>query len=422
MEYKKKIVARIISQRLFITLSTLLFVRIGSYIPVPGVNHIDLALFIEKDSVTRNIANLLSGDGTFKIGLFTLNIVPYINASIITQILIKTSPYLSNLQKEADLESKRYLNRLTRFITLNVAIFQSISLGLYLRPILFDWNIELLIQIVISLTTGSMIVLWLSEIITEYGLGNGPSMLIFTNLFSTYQNISKSLVKENADSLTIYTVIINSCVFLFTVYTIVKLQESIRKVPLVSSKQLNNPILNASRSYSLVENYIPIRLNEAGILPIILTTSILVLPGYLNSIGLFPMFPQLNLPYIQKFLQIIYWFTYFVLIIVFSSFYTQISLNPRDIAEQLQKMAVAIPGVRPGLDTAFYLKRLIQRLTFIGSFLLALFATLPNIIAIIYGTSDFSGLSISSLIIATGIIIDLDREIDDILYTNIYLM
>jgi len=410
-----KLVTRIILKRFLITIAIILFIRIGSFIPVPGVNLIDLALFIEKDSATTNLASLFSGKGTFKIGLFTLSIVPYINASIITQILVKSSPFLSELQKEGDLYSKRYINRLTRFIALIVALFQSISLSLYLRPIIFDWNIGLLLEIVISLTTGSMIVLWLSEVVTEYGLGNGPSILVLTNILLTYQNINKGLIKENE---TISSIIINYSLFLISTCIIAKLQEGIRKVPIISSKQLQ-------MKSDLTGNYIPFRVNEAGIVPIILTTSILVLPSYLNrigiSLGIFPLFSQLNLPYIEEFSKIIYWLSYFVLIIVFSLFYTQIALNPKDLADQLKKMAVALPGLRPGNQTAFFLKKVIERLTFIGSFLLAIVATLPNIIAVLFGISDFTGLSISSLVIVTGILIDLEREIEDIVFSNIYL-
>ena len=413
-----KSVTRIILKRFLITISIILFIRIGSFIPIPGVNLIDLALFVEKDSATTNLASLFSGKGTFKIGLFTLSIVPYINASIITQILVKSSPFLSEIQKEGDLYSKRYINRLTRFIALIVALFQSISLGLYLRPIIFDVNIGLLLEIVISLTTGSMIVLWLSEVITEYGLGNGPSILVLTNIFLTYQNINKGLIKETESNLTISSMFVNYSFFLFATCIIAKLQEGIRKVPIISSRQLKMKI-------DLPENYIPFRVNEAGIVPIILTTSILVLPSYLNnigiSLGIFPLFSQLNFPYIDEFSKIIYWLSYFVLIIVFSLFYTQIALNPKDLADQLKKMAVALPGLRPGNQTAFFLKKVIERLTFIGSFLLATVATLPNIISILFGISDFTGLSISSLVIVTGIIIDLEREIEDIVFSNVYL-
>ena len=415
------IISRIILRRSLISIAAILFIRVGNFIPIPGVNLIDLALFIEKDSAITNLATLFSGEGTFKIGLFTLNIVPFINASIITQILVKFSPALAELQKEGDLYSKRYINRFTRFITLIVALFQSMSLGLYLRPILFDWNIGLLLGIVISLTAGSMIVLWLSEVITEYGLGNGPSILVLINILSTYRNITVNtgLIKETGDSITISSLFPNCCLILFVTLTMTKLQEGIRKIPIISSKQLTK-----NYSSGRIENYIPFRVNEAGIIPIILTTSILVLPNYISSnfisTGILNRFSQLNLPYMYEISKITYWLFYFVLIIVFSLFYTQIALNPKDLSDQLTKMAVALPGLRPGNQTTFFLKKVIKRTSFIGSFLLAIAATLPNIIVILFGISDYTGLNISSLIIILGVIIDLEREIDDIVFSNIY--
>lgn len=415
--YKLKSIRSIILNRSLITLVTILFIRIGTFIPIPGVNLIDLALFIEKDSVTTNIAYLFSGGDTFKIGLFTLNIVPYINASIITQIIVKTSSSLSELQKEGDLNSKRIINRLTRLIALIVALFQSLSLGLYLRSILFEWNIELLVEITISLTTGSMIILWLSELITEYGLGNGPSLLVFTNILLTFQNINTNLVKQNEESLTIsslFTLFIACCLSLFVLFITVNLQEGVRYILIISSKQLTN-------RYGLLDNYLPLRVNESGIIPIILTTSILVLPTYINKIGIpLGILSTINLPYIDKFLQTIYWIIYFGLIIVFSLFYAQIALNPKDLSDQLKNRAVALPGLRPGIQTTFFLRKVIQRLSFIGSFLLATAATLPNIIAILFGITDITGLSISSLIILIGILVDIEREIAAIIYSNIY--
>merc|ERR1712176_370479 len=183
-------------------------------------------------------------------------------------------------------------------------------------------------------------------------------------------------------------------------------QEGVRYILIISSKQLTN-------RYGLLENYLPLRVNESGIIPIIVTTSVLILPTYLNKIGIsFGIFSGINIPYIEKLLQIMYWALYFGLIIVFSSFYSQIALNPRDLSDELRKRAVALPGLRPGIQTTFFLRKVIQRLSFIGSFLLAIAATLPNIIAILFGITDpTTGLSISSLIILIGIIADVEREI-----------
>jgi preprotein translocase subunit SecY len=405
---------QIILQRLLISLGVIFFIRVGSFMPIPGINHTDLALYIQNNTIARNIVSTFSGKDTFVIGLFTLGIFPYINASIFIQLIIAFSPALSKLQKEGDLNARRYLNRLTRFVSLVWAIIQSVGLGLYLRPILFNWNLQLLFEIVIWLTTGAMIVLWLSELVTDYGLGNGASLLIYTNIVSSFPNLCKTLIQENADNLTLPSIILISSLLIISLCGIVLLQEGVRRIPIISSKQLNQRQVNSS---NLINNYIPVRLNQAGVMPIILTTTVLVLPGYISNFGLLP---QINLPFSGSLGKIIYWLFYFVLILLFSSFYSTIVLNPKDIADQLQKMAVTIPGIRPGVQTTFYLKKVMNRLTVLGAIILALLATFPNIIEVVLQISSLNGLSTTSLLIMAGVLVDLSKEVDDIIYSNIY--
>jgi preprotein translocase subunit SecY len=192
------------------------------------------------------------------------------------------------------------------------------------------------------------------------------------------------------------------------------LQEGVRRIPIISSKQLNQRRVGSS---NLMNNYIPIRLNQAGVMPIILTTTVLVLPGYVSNLGLIP---QLNLPVSGIVSKIIYWVFYFGLILLFSSFYSTIVLNPKDIADQLQKMAVTIPGIRPGVQTTFYLKKVMNRLTVLGALILAVLATLPNLIEVILQISSLNGLSTTSLLIMAGVLVDISKEVDDIIYSNIY--
>lgn len=416
MKILNSISLRIILQRLLISLGVILFIRIGSFLPIPGINHTDLALYIQNNPFARNIVSTFSGKDTFVIGLFTLNIFPYINASIFIQLIIAFSPSLSKLQKEGDLNARRSLNRLTRFVTLIWAIIQSVGLGLYLRPILFNWSTQLLFEIVVWLTTGAMIVLWLSELVTDYGLGNGASLLIYTNIVSSFPNLCKTLITENLDNLTIPSIIIISGLIILSLCGIVLLQEGVRRIPIISSKQLNQRRVGSS---NLINNYIPVRLNQAGVMPIILTTTVLVLPGYISNLGLLP---QLNLSIgnIGLIGKVIYWASYFGLILLFSSFYSTIVLNPKDIADQLQKMAVTIPGIRPGVQTTFYLKKVMNRLTILGALILALLATLPNVIEVILQISSLNGLSTTSLLIMAGVLVDISKEVDDIIYSNIY--
>ena len=414
MKILNTISLRLILKRFLISLGVILFIRVGSFLPIPGINHTDLALYIQANPVAKSLVSTFSGDDTFVIGLFTLNIFPYINASILVQLIIAFSPSLSRLQKEGDLNARRSLNRLTRFITLIWAVIQSLSLGLYLRQILFDWNIQLLAEIVIWLTTGAMIVLWLSEIITDYGLGNGASLLIYTNIVSSFPNLYKKLLITNTQELTLFSIIVIGAIIVISLFGIVLLQEGVRRIPLLSSKQLNQGVNKDSR---VINTYIPLRLNQAGVMPIILTTTVLVLPNYISNLGILP---SINLPVLGVFLKVIYWFAYFILILLFSSFYSTIVLNPKDISDQLQKMAVTIPGIRPGVQTTFYLKKVMRRLTVLGALMLAILATFPNLIEAILNISSLNGLSTTSLLIMAGVLVDISREVDDIIYSNIY--
>ena len=269
-----------ILKRLFISLGILLLIRVGTFLPVPGINHTDLAFYLQRHSVTRNLISTFSGDNTFVIGLFTLNIFPYINASIFVQLILAVSPKLSKLQKEGDLSGRRQINRLTRLITLGWAIIQSFSLAFYLKQVLFDWNYILAIEIVIWLTTGAMIVLWLSELITDYGLGNGASLLIYTNIISSLPNLCSKIISEN---FSLSSALGIGILIFVSLYGIVFLQEGSRIIPLLSSKQLNQTSAQDSVG---TNNYIPLRFNQAGVMPIILTTAILVVPSYISNLGL----------------------------------------------------------------------------------------------------------------------------------------
>jgi preprotein translocase subunit SecY len=409
-----KEIRNIILKRLLVTLSVLLFIRVGTFLPVPGINHSDLAFYLQSHSVTRNLVSTFSGDDTFVIGLFTLNIFPYINASILVQLILGFSPQLSKLQKEGDLEGRRSINRLTRFITLIWAIIQSGGLAFYLKQVLFDWNYGLAFEIVVWLTTGAMIVLWLSELITDYGLGNGASLLIYTNIISSLPNLSKKIILENSENLTVFSEVGIVLLIFASLYGIVFLQEGVRIIQLISSKQLNQV---SSQDSVTSNNYIPLRFNQAGVMPIILTTAILVVPNYIRQLGLFP---KIDLPINLEAFGFVYWISYFLLILVFSSFYSTIVLNPKDISDQLQKMAVTIPGIRPGIQTTFYLKQVMKRITLVGATMLATLATIPNFIESTLSITSLNGLSTTSLLILAGVVLDLVREVKNIYYSNVY--
>ena len=405
----------ILLKRLLLSVGILLCIRMGTFLPIPGINHGHLAFYIQQHPITKNLVSTFSGNDTFVIGLFTLNIFPYINASIMVQLITGLIPSISKLQKEAGGEGRRAITRLTRLITFGWALIQSSSIAFYLKRALFDWSPLLAFEIILWLTTGAMIVLWLSELITEYGLGNGASLLIYTNIISSLPNLGKKLISENSGNLGLLSVIGIGLLFFIAIAGIITLQESARIVPLISSKQLVQNQQAVSKGGS--NNYIPLRFNQAGVMPIILTTALLVLPNYITNLGVFPL---LTLPVFLKSSKIIYWISYFALILIFSSFYSTIVLNPKDISQELQKMAVSIPGIRPGLATTFYLKQVMKRVTFFGAIVLAILATLPNVIEGILNVSSFNGLGTTSLLILVGVVLDISREMKSIILSNIY--
>lgn len=409
-----KEIKTIILKRLSVTLVILLFARIGTFLPIPGINPSDLEFYIQGHSVTKNLVSTFSGNNTFVIGLFTLNIFPFINASILIQLFSGFSSSLAKIQKEGDLEGKRYINRLTRGATLIFALLQSLSLAIYLKQILFHWNYELAFDIILWLTTGSMIILLLSELITEYGLGNGTSLLIYTNIISNLPNLMKSIFFETNPNFNFFSGFGILGLIFFSFYGIVFLQEGVRIIPLISSKQLTQ--LSSQESLD-TSNYLPLRLNQAGVMPIILTTTILVVPNYLSNLGIFP-----NFAFSEhfNFLKFSYWILYFALILLFSSFYSMVVLNPKDISDQLQKMAVSIPGIRPGIQTTFYLKQVMKRVTLLGGIILATVVITPNFLASTLNITNLNGLSTTSLLIMAGVVLDLGREIKNIYYSNIY--
>lgn len=406
-------------KRILITLGIVFFVRLGSYIPVPGLDPKLLSLSVQTNAVAQNFFNNFSDKNTFIIGLFTLSIFPYINGAIFVQLIITFSPSLAKLQKEKDLSSQRTIIRLTRIITLIWAIIQSTSIAFYFKPA--NWNFSFFFQTIIWLTTGAMIIVWFSEIITDYGLGNGPSIFIFTNIAGNFPKISRVFTLEVIEKVSPSLRVSIICLILFSLFGFILLQSGTRKLTLISSRELDTEFFESSQK---INNFIPLKLNQAGIIPIILTTTALFLPNYISNNLEFSFtwswLSEISVENLKIISNIFYWSSYFWFILTFSSFYATISLNPKDIADQLQRTSVTISGCRPGLPTTFYLKRVMERLNLLGSSILAILATLPNVIESLLNVSSVGGLSATSLLIMVGVIVDVLKEVDDIIYSSIY--
>jgi len=398
MEKRKKLTSRIL-----VTLIILFISRIGIFIPILGIDQGELSQNISQNRII-NFLNIFSGGGFSTIGVFSLGIIPYINSSIITQLMVKIIPKLEEVQKNEGEIGRQKINNITRYLTLAWGIIQSISISFWIRPYTFNWSINFVVDCVITLTTGSIIIMWFAEMITEYGIGNGASMLIFQNIISNIpkniENYKISIFNNNTKGATLLI----TCIIIFIINIII--QDSKRKIKIISSKQLGE------ENKLLSQNYIPLKLNQGGVMPIIFASATMAIPQY-TKIGN----NTINNIVSSNFF---YLTTYSVLIVLFSYFYSSIILNIDDMAENLQKVGASIPNIRPGTDTIKYLKKIINKLTFIGSIFLFIIAQLPLILSNITKMNLLQGLGTTSLLILVGVAIDTAKQIQTYIISEQY--
>ena len=399
-----------LNQKIIYTVLILIIARLGIFIPIPGIDHDTLYNSIAKNAFV-NFLNIFSGGGLYTIGMFALGIVPYINASIITQLLTKIIPELENLQKEEGESGRRKITQITRYLTFIWALIQSSAIALWIKPYVFNWNINFIIDCIITLTTGSMIIMWLSELITEYGIGNGSSLLIFQNIVSgipkNIQNYSNIINFKNITPFIIFT-----SLFLFMLSLTVLIQEGTKKIVIISAKQLNTFENINSKSY------IPLKINQGGVMPIVFASAAMTIPAYI--INFFHNIKINNIKFLFFLNGPLYILLYGILIIIFSYFYTSLILNPDDIAKNLKKMGASIPGIRPGNQTRKYLKNILDKLTFLGSIFLFFIALIPSLITNITDIKIFQGLGATSLLILVGVAIDTAKQIQTYMISEKY--
>ena len=398
-----------LNRKIIYTITILITARTGIFIPIPGIDHDTLYNSIGQNAFI-NFLNIFSGGGLSTIGMFALGIVPYINASIITQLFTKIIPYLENLQKEEGESGRRKITQITRYLTLGWALVQSIAVALWIKPYVFNWNINFIIDCTVTLTTGSIITMWLSELITEYGIGNGASLLIFQNIVS---GIPKNLPQYSylLTTDTIKPIFLLSFLFLCMLSITILIQEGTKKIDIISAKQLGN--LNNIDSKS----YIPLKINQGGVMPIVFASAAMTIPTYLFNIL---KQAQINTTILFILNSPLYLFFYGLLIITFSYFYSSLVLNPDDIAKNLKKMGASIPGIRPGKRTSQHLNYILNRLTFLGSIFLFSIALIPSIITQVTELKIFQGLGATSLLILVGVAIDTAKQIQTYIISEKY--
>ena len=407
--------------RVLTTLGLLLLVRLGIYIPMPGIDRVAFKSFIDQGGQLIGFLDIFTGGGISTLGIFALGILPFINASIIIQLLTASLPVLEDLQKNEGEAGRRKIAQITRYVSLGWGFLQSIIFSLILRQYAIEGISEttFVLQTSIALVTGSMIVMWFSEIITEKGIGQGASLVIFLNIVATLPKALSSTIEkaQTGDRGDVLGIAVLLGVFLLTIVGIIFVQEGARRIPIVSAKrQIGNSTLLPTR-----QSYLPLKLNAGGVMPIIFASALIFLPITIANVTGNPLLiklagslnPGSSNPWP-------YALTFFSLILGFSYFYASLTINPVDVASNLKKGGVAIPGERPGTNTANYLSGIQNRLTLLGGLFLGSVAIIPAAVERATNVQTFQGLGATSLLILVGVAIDTAKQIQTYVISQRY--
>ncbi len=413
--------------RLLVTIGLLALIRLGIHIPVPGINHVAYQEATKNNSLL-GFLDIFSGGGVSTVGIFALGILPYINASIIIQLLTAALPYLENLQKNEGEAGRRKIAQITRFVSLGWSIIQSVGIATYLQNFALTKGFNFTFQTALALITGSMFVMWVSELITERGVGNGASLLIFINITATLpKSLNQTVQLVETGGVEISRIIILLFVFLIMIVSIVFVQEGIRRIPIIyARRQISSTRVQRERT-----SYLPLRLIQGGVMPLIFASAVVFLPNTLAGIT-----NTSNNPVIAaihegtKFVSDaikpdgqtpwVYPIVNMLLIMFFSYFYASLTINPVDLAQNLKKMGASIPGIRPGKTTSEYVEGVLNRLTFLGAVFLGLVAIVPTAIESAIGVQTFRGMGATSLLILVSVAIETAKQIQTYVISQRY--
>lgn len=393
-----------LKSRILFVLGVLLVFRLGAHIPTPGVDAKAMASLFEQGGVL-SLFDLFAGGALRRFSIFALGVTPYINASIVMQLLAVVVPSIEKMQKEGE-EGRRKIVQYTRVSTILFAGIQAVGMVLWLRSmdIIYVGGISIVVAIV-TLIAGSIAVMWLGEMISDHGIGNGISLLIFAGIVARIpEAIMRTFTLLRTGEMNFLTLIIAIAIMIVVIAGCILLQEGQRRLPVQYAKRVVG-----TRVYGGQSTFIPLRVNSAGVIPIIFASSVLLFPttvarffsaGFAQTIaGIFsPSSP-------------IYMILYVLLIIFFTYFYTAVVFNPVDVANNLKKYGGFIPGIRPGRPTADYIERVLSRVTLGGAVFLAGIALLPSLLTQMLGitTFYFGG---TAVLIVVGVALETVQQIE----------
>lgn len=397
--------------KIIFTLLMLLVYRIGSNIPVPGIDRAYLAQMFSGETGLFDLFDLFSGGAFSNFTIFALSITPYITASIIVQLLTVAFPYFERLAKEGA-EGRKKMAQITRYMSVVLALIQAIGLtiGLF-RKAIINPNAFTMITIIVILTAGSTFLMWLGEEINDKGVGNGISLLIFGGIVARIPTMIRGLsVKIKGGELSIIAIIAIVIISILIVMVVIEMQQGVRKIPVQYAKRVVG-----RKMYGGQSTHIPMKVNQAGVIPIIFALSLLQFPLTITY-----FFPGTKFTdFVTKYLSPsgnpgvwVYAVLNVLLIMMFTYFYTIITFNPKEVADQMRANGGFVPGIRPGMATIEYLSRIMSRLCLAGGIFLAAVATLPTIINQFTPLNNlaFGG---TSLLIMVGVALDTVQQLEN---------
>jgi preprotein translocase subunit SecY len=398
-------------QKVVFTLAMFIVFRAGTHIPVPGVN----AAMIEQLFTSGNLFGLLdmfSGGALSKFSIFAMSITPYINASIILQLLQVVVPTLERWHKEGE-EGRKKINKLTRYGTVVLGFIQAIGMAFGLRVAINDPGVGSILMIAITLTAGTVFLMWIGEQITAKGIGNGISLIIFAGIVSRLPDGMAVIFNYlKAGTISVLSVILFAILAIVMIVFVVAITQGIRKVPVQYAKRVVG-----RKMYGGHTSYIPLKVNQAGVIPIIFASSVLMFPVTIAQF--------IDVPWIKTVAGWFAWGTplqttlYLLMIVFFTYFYTAVSMNIGDMSDNIKKYGGFIPGLRPGKPTTDYLDKIMSRITMAGAVFLALIAIMPNVIVWTTGIEGvyFGG---TALLIVVGVALDTMKQIESLILMRHY--
>jgi len=399
-----------IRNRVLFVLAAILVFRLLATLPIPGIDHVVLTQFFENNEFL-GLLNIFSGGGLSNLSVVMLGVGPFITASIIMQLLTVMSPKVKAMHTEEGEIGRAKFTQITRMLTLPLAILQGFAFLTLLQNqgVISGLSAFEFIANVITVVAGSLLLTWIGELVTEFGIGNGVSIIIFTGIVASLPSaLSQLLFTFDVSQLPLYVGF--AAAALLVTYAVVVMTQAERRVPITSAKSAR-----AGQTYGGTTSYLPFRINQAGVIPIIFAISVLLFPQMLlNILATFNVtsaagIAQAVLVFLQN--PYAYGVIYFLLVFVFTYFYTAVTFDPESVSKNLQRGGSFVPGVRPGEQTEKYLGSLITRLTLVGAVFLGAIAVLPLVMQQATGISTLA-LGGTALLIAVTVVIDLVRRLD----------